>query len=169
MFQLFIGILLLPFIKMTQGSNPEYSPFYGPHFDNLNVFAYAGEYVKYGLMCVFGIHQDTLDPKFTNDGECHNSWVFILGYTASLFLIQLALISIMTHKFTRYAQMLQAFMLPISFVAFLLASKTVPVLTEPHSGFTKWDVWGLVIVGIGVFMQNWFRERPLISSTEEDQ
>ena len=78
--------------------------------------------------------------------------MFILGYTASLFVIQLTLISIMTHKFTRYAQMLQAFMLPISFLAFLLASNTVPALSVAHSAFTKWDVWGLVVVGVGVFM-----------------
>ena len=151
---------MLPFIKMTQGSSAPESPFYGEHYDNLNVFAYAGQYAKYGLMCAFSIQQDTLESKFTNGGECQNSWVFILGYTASLFVIQLTLISIMTHKFTRYAQMLQAFMLPISFLAFWLASETVPALSEAHSAFTKWDAWGLVVVGVGVFMQNWFRERP---------
>ena len=168
LFQLFVGLLLLPFIKMTQGRNGVDSPFYGEYFDHLNVFAYAGQYAKYGLMCAFSIDQGSLDHKFTNDGECHNSWVFILGYTASLFVIQLTLISIMTHKFTRYAQILQSFMVPISFVAFFLASKTVPVLSEVHSGFTKWDIWGLLIVGVGVFMQNWFKERPQISSIEDD-
>lgn len=71
----------------------------------MNALTYSGQYLKYGLACVFNINQSKFDSKYTNDGDCNYSWATILGYTLSLFTIQLTLNSIMSHKFGRYAQM----------------------------------------------------------------
>jgi len=98
-FQVCIGLLLLPLIKATQAKNLEDSPFYGPEFEDMNFLEYAGVYIKYGLLCVVGSESE--DPKWSNFGECSNSEFYIIGYTLSLFVIQYTLNSIMNHKFTR--------------------------------------------------------------------
>lgn len=77
-------------------------------------------------------------------------------------MIQLTLNSIMSHKFTRYAQVVQSFLVPISAVAFFLAARTLPLA----DGFlpaqiTQWDVAGLAIVALGVFLHNIFREHEV--------
>lgn len=87
LFQLFAGLLLFPLVKITQATVSERSPFFGDDYAKLGVFEYAGVYIKYGMMCVLDISPDGLDPRFSNYGECHNSWAAILGYTVSLFLI----------------------------------------------------------------------------------
>ena len=49
------------------------------------------EYIYYGMGCVFDsvdAEQDKKDNnKFRNYGECDDTWVFIIGYTLSLFVI----------------------------------------------------------------------------------
>lgn len=67
----------------------------------MNAFVFSATYVKFGFACVLGLEHD--DPKKSNHGECAYSWAAILGYTLSLFVIQLTMNSIMGHKYTRYA------------------------------------------------------------------
>lgn len=52
----------------------------------MNWFEYMCSYISYGFGCVFSSGADTTD-KFKNEGECNDSWVFIIGYTLSLFVI----------------------------------------------------------------------------------
>lgn len=167
LFQLFIGIILFPLVKITQAASTPQSPFFGPYYENLNIFEYSGEYLKYGFICVLDINIDSLDPKFTNNGACHHSWFAILGYTLSLFLIQLTLNSIMGHKFTRHAQILQSFMVPISFFAFWLATLSLSDVFRINTEVTKWDAIGMIVVGVGVFMHNIFKEKPINSSVQD--
>ena len=50
-------------------------------------------------------------------------------------------------------------MVPITFLAFLAA---IPVLNNGHikKDFTAFDVAGLIIVAVGVFLYNIIREKP---------
>jgi hypothetical protein len=87
-FQLIIGLILLPMIKLTQPdkSSDTESPFKESRFYEMNWIEYMADYVGYGLGCVF----DTIDKdhhKFNNHGQCESAWFFIIGYTLSLFLI----------------------------------------------------------------------------------
>ena len=68
-FQLIIGILALPLMKITQPdkNSDTVSPFKEDRFYDMNWLEYMGEYVAYGLGCVF----DTIDKehhRFNNDG-----------------------------------------------------------------------------------------------------
>lgn len=123
-----------------------------------------GNYIYYGLGCAFGT-RDQKDPKsdkFRNDGDCDNSWLFIIGYTISLFVIQLNLNSIMHHKYTRHAQIIYSLMVPITLFAFLLASLSIMKedIKQNNNLATVFDVVGLAMVGIGVFIYNIFKEKP---------
>ena len=61
-------------------------------------------------------------------------------------------------------------MVPITIVAFLLGALTLQRGDQARIlSFGKYDVWGLIIVSIGVFMQNWFAEKPQVTSIEEDE
>jgi len=90
-FQFIIGLITLPCIKITQSSahkDPD-SPFGSEEFDDMGWIKYMGQYVYYGLACVFNSldTEEAKDNLFLNKGECDNSWVFIIGYTLSLFVI----------------------------------------------------------------------------------
>ena len=110
---------------------------------------------------------ETEDDK-NNHGECRASWLYIIGYTAALFIIQLNLNSIMHHKFTRHAQLIYALMVPITVLAFYLAQGSL-VNQDDFGEMDGYQLVGLVIVGLGVFMQNWFKEMPQKASIEDDE
>lgn len=127
-FQLCMGILLFPLVKLiAQTLSKEDSPFYGEPFDTMNAMAFSGVYLKHGLACVFNVGTEEADPKYSNGGLCAYSWASIIGYTVSLFVIQLTLNSIMSHKFTRHAQVAQSFLVPISVLAFYLGARSLPI------------------------------------------
>jgi len=83
--------------------------------------SYASKYAVQGLQCIMHDYDEEATLQNNYKG-CQNSWIYILGYTLSLFFIQLNLNSIMHHKFTRYAQYMYALMVPITVVAFKCAS-----------------------------------------------
>ena len=169
--QLCLGLLFLPFIKATRPHLPLSEPFQGQKYVNMNYFEYAKEYIGFGFACMFNIksypYQDENEKKiYTNDGQCDNSWMAILGYTISLFIIQYNLNSIMHHKYTRAAQLIYAFMVPLTIIAFLLAMLVVsPEGLNP----TVYDVLGLIITAVGVFVMNWFKEKPQRVCIMEDE
>ena len=60
----------------------------------MNFIAYAWNYLKFGLGCILNltsVSQFGGDSKeygiYTNEGECDNSWLYIFGYTITLFVI----------------------------------------------------------------------------------
>lgn len=110
---------------------------------------------------------ETEDDRINNKGECRASWLYIIGYTAALFIIQLNLNSIMHHKFTRHAQLIYALMVPITVLAFYLARGSL--VNQDDSAMDTYQLVGLVIVGLGVFVQNWFKEMPQKASIEDDE
>jgi predicted small integral membrane protein len=86
--QLILSLCLIPIIKMTQSRTLEDSPFFGEKYEDMNFLQYSFEYTKFGLMCFMGIKpSDENHGKFYNDGQCSNVWVYLIGYTASLFII----------------------------------------------------------------------------------
>ena len=131
----------------------------------MGYFEFTGLYLNYGLQCVFDMKTD--DPNISNEGECSASWLYIIGYTAALFIIQLNLNSIMHHKFTRHAQLIYSIMVPITVLAFFCAQKSL--VKDDFLAMDTYQLLGLVIVGLGVFMQNWFKEMPQKASIEEDE
>ena len=71
----------------------------------------------------------------------------------------------MSHKFTRNANILQAFMVPITIFSFLIAIITSGgTIPSQNSLFSSYDIWGLLLVGLGVFVHNWFEEKPQMAS-----
>ena len=156
---MFISILFLPLIKITQSKNLEDSPFFGQKYDKMPIWDYTRDYMKYGLECSFATTASS-DDKWMNYGECNFAWLFILGYSGSLFVIQLTLNSIMHHKNTRKAQYVFAFMIPITLVSFALGSLSLDEIDPTNIKFSIFDFWGLILVGSGVFIANWFEEKP---------
>ena len=156
MFQLFVGIVGLPLLKITQSTNEEDSPFFGDKYKNMGFLKFAATYTDYGFSCILNLEKE--DNVFSNYGDCHNGWIFVFGYTVSLFIIQLTLNSLMSYKFTRYVKIIYAFMIPITLLAFLLAKSSIEFIDPKNVEFNKFDMIGLSLVAIGVYMQNWFRE-----------
>jgi hypothetical protein len=147
-----IGILAIPMLKLTQfkAEDDPLSPFKDDK--DLGVMSYASKYVVQGLQCI--AHDKEAESTLDNNYKgCSDSWIYIIGYTISLFVIQLNLNSIMHHKFTRYAQIMYALMVPITVVAFKCASLVVDVDQE----FNAFDVTGLLVVGVGVFIHNIYK------------
>ena len=72
---------------MPQDANKPDSPFYGPYYSEMDSMLYTGKYVQYGLRCVFGDQDGSIDEKFFNGGECRNSIWIILFYCMAFFLI----------------------------------------------------------------------------------
>ena len=70
----------------------------------------------------------------------------------------------MSVKSTRNARNIFALMVPLTMGAFVLAAMVEPtiVLSDPD-----WmDIVALIIVGSGVWMYNWFEEKPQKASIE---
>ena len=162
---MFVGLVTLPLVKLTVPHGDALSPFNGPEFDDMGSLEFTGVYIRYGLECVFAM--ETANAKISNDGECRASWLYIIGYTAALFIIQLNLNSIMHHKFTRHAQLIYSIMVPITVLAFYFAQESLKQDVFPP--MDAYQLVGLVIVGLGVFMQNWFKEMPQKASIEDDE
>jgi hypothetical protein len=68
----------------------------------MGAMSYASKYVGLGLQCIV-YNNNEEETRENNYNGCQDSWIYIFGYTISLFVIQLNLNSIMHHKFTRYA------------------------------------------------------------------
>jgi hypothetical protein len=119
-----IGILAIPMVKLTQFKSIDdaNSPFKDDK--EMGAMSYASKYVSLGLQCIAHNYEEE-ESLENNYKGCQDSWIYILGYTMSLFVIQLNLNSIMHHKFTRYAQYMFAMMVPITVVAFKCASFVV--------------------------------------------
>jgi len=86
-FQCIVSLCFLPFVQMTQDANKTDSPFYGAYYSDMDSMLYTGKYVQYGLRCVFGDQDPSINDKFFNDGECRNSFWVILAYCGAFFLI----------------------------------------------------------------------------------
>lgn len=65
----------------------------------------------------------------------------------------------MHHKFTREAQYVYSAMVPITVLAFVCAQGTIDNIIEPNAKWTGFDIAGLIIVGIGVFIHNFYPEK----------
>ena len=165
-FQLIIGIILLTFIKLGYLTEPDINqPFNQGDNAEMNIFAFALNYVKLSYECIFYVKGPDDYPsieeynKFQNDGECSHSIWYIIGYTLSLFIVQYNIGSIMHHRFLRYVQYLYALMVPITFLAFLAA---MPILNNAHvnTQYSPFDVAGLLMVALGVFIYNFTKEKP---------
>ena len=123
-----MGILLLPMIKITRENIQDADPFHEPEYEKMNYFKYSAKYMYYGLGCIFGYLKPSMFKNedefntYTNDGECRYSFWYILGYIFSQFVIQYNLNSIMHHNFVRWTRIAFAFMVPVTILAFLLAS-----------------------------------------------
>lgn len=91
-----MGLCLLPLIKSTRENldGTTKIPFYDKTYDDMNFISYAWHYLKFGLGCILNLTSvsqfDGNEEEYriyTNEGECSNSWLYIFGYTISLFVI----------------------------------------------------------------------------------
>ena len=66
----------------------------------------------------------------------------------------------MSHKFARTAQLVYSLLVPITVLAFWAASDLVHQTKPWNVYLPNYQLAGLVLVGVGVFAQNVFREKP---------
>lgn len=59
-------------------------------------------------------------------------------------------------------------MVPISFLAFLWASINV-IDEKSYVNFDRYDIYGLIITGVGVMLFNLYKEKPQKVCIEEDR
>lgn len=79
-----IGIIAIPMVKLTQFKTTEDSPFYND--SELSAMSYASKYVSQGIKCIAHDKNEAADMT-NNYKDCENSWLYIFGYTISLFVI----------------------------------------------------------------------------------
>lgn len=70
----------------------------------------------------------------------------------------------MSVKSTRNARVVFALMVPITMGAFMLAAAVEPTIALSDPDWL--DVMALIVVGSGVWMYNWFEEKPQKASIE---
>lgn len=63
--------------------------------------------------------------------------------------------------------MIFAFMVPITLVAFLLGAVTTEIIREQGIAMNLWDIVGLLLSTVGVFMFNIYEEKPQKASIEQ--
>lgn len=73
----------------------------------------------------------------------------------------------MIHKKTKNAKKVFSIMVPLTLVAFYCACQTVGIETVNYlMDWHVYDILGLIIVAVGVFMYNWYDEKPQKASVE---
>ena len=113
-------------------------------------------YFRCGIECLFTFGADK--------DECNNSFIYLIGYAMSLFTLQLSLTYLMGAKKTRNSRIIFSLMVPLTIGAFALGS-----LADQDIDITApdWpDYIALVAVAIGVWLYNWFEEKPQKASIE---
>jgi len=63
--------------------------------------------------------------------------------------------------------MIFAFMVPITLVAFLLGAVTTEIIRAQGLAMNLWDIVGLLLSTVGVFMFNIYEEKPQKASIEQ--
>jgi len=71
----------------------------------------------------------------------------------------------MQMKKARNARMIFAFMVPLTLIAFWIAAATNPGLIKIEN-LDVYDTLALAVSTVGVFMYNWFEEKPQKASIE---
>lgn len=72
------------------------------------------DYFKEGLECLLQLDDSS--------SECHYSFIYLIGYVLSLFVLQISLTYLMAAKSTRNARVIFSLMVPLTLGAFLLGS-----------------------------------------------
>ena len=151
-----MGFIITPFILSMSKEWEDYSDL--PDFDpkSMHLWQFMTEYFGRGLSCLFEI---------SNNSElCEHSFLFLLGYVFALFILQVTLTYLMQEKNTKNARLVFAFMVPLTALAFVIASFVEPTIQVDHIDWM--DGVALVVSTAGVFMYNWFDERPQEYSVE---
>ena len=117
---------------------------------------FMGEYFSYGLECLvtFGDEKDT----------CNYSFFYLIGYAMSLFTLQLSLTYLMGAKSTRNARIIFSLMVPLTIGAFSLGTLADSMITIETPDWP--DAIALIVVAFGVWLYNWFEEKPQKASIE---
>ena len=66
---------------------------------------------------------------------------------------------------TRYARVIFAFMVPLTMVAFIAATFIEPSVTLANPDWM--DVAAMLVVAFGVWLYNWYEEKPQVASIEK--
>ena len=117
---------------------------------------FMGVYFKQGIECLTTLSDDS--------DTCNYSFIYLIGYVMSLFTLQLSLTYLMGARRTRNARITFSLMVPLTIGAFALGSlaESTIVIDTPN-----WpDAVALVVVAFGVWLYNWFEEKPQKASIE---
>jgi len=127
-------------------------------FDNCDsLMDYYGTYFSEGFKCIFSV-----SGANNEEGICKFSWIFVIGYVVSLATMQLSLTHLMIQKQNRYTKVTFSMMVPLTFIAFGLGITTMLKFDLENKLFALTLVEGIamVIAAIGVFLFNWYEEKP---------
>ena len=122
----------------------------------MSLSEFMSVYFSNGLECLvtFGDDLDT----------CNYSFFYLIGYAMSLFTLQLSLTYLMGAKSTRNARIIFSFMVPLTMGAFAMGSLCESQLEIATPDWP--DAIALVVVAFGVWLYNWFEEKPQKASIE---
>ena len=111
--------MISPFVLKV---SKEYEDYGALSFDpkEMNIIEFMQWYFGEGLTCLFQLDNE-------ND-RCQYSFVFLIGYVVSLFVLQITLTYLMQMKKAKNARMIFAFMVPITVGAFFMGAVTNPSL-----------------------------------------
>ena len=117
---------------------------------------FMGVYFRYGTECLV---------TFDNSNDtCNYSFFYLIGYAMSLFTLQLSLTYLMGAKSTRNARIIFSLMVPLTIGAFSMGSLADDFIKIEMPNWP--DAIALVVVAFGVWLYNWFEEKPQKASIE---
>lgn len=155
--QFLIGLAITPIIVDIYTSSTHQGK------DN-STWENIGLYLVDGLSCVTSFSESN-DPKEEVKG-CSFSLFYIIGYTVSTFVFQIVLKALLERRRFNFIRKVFSFTIPITILAFLLGYLAVP----RHHYFDRivlLDVVTVFMVLAGVFLYNWYEEKPTKISIEK--
>ena len=149
--QLVVGLIITPFILQISKQYEDYGGSEIPDAKDMDLSDFMGDYFQEGFQCLF-------DSADQSDSRCDYSFIYLLGYVVSLFVLQLSLTYLMSVKSTKNARIIFSMMVPLTMAAFLVAPFAETSIPRVSPDWL--DIVALVVVGAGVWLYNWFEERP---------
>ena len=181
--QLIVGIIITPAI-LKYSAHQEHSeigtpvdvgspPFY--ETDNGEFWTFFGNYFRYGYACIFAGEQGAINNPNVPEA-CAFAIFPLIGYVSSLFVLQLTLTTLFQAKRFKNSRLIFSVMVPMTTLAFVLASVSctnglIPldagIAPSDSSSATAINTIALLLASLGVFMYNWFEEKPQSASIEK--
>ena len=146
--QFLIGLALTPIIiDIYVSSGGKYSD---------GIISETAQYISEGLKWVVSFG----NSNEIKDQYCNFSFIYIIGYWFSTFLYQIVLKALLERRKLLIIRRIFAFTIPLTIIAFLFGIPAISPRTY-HSGLHIFDVISVLVTFLGVFIFNWYDEKPI--------